>query len=261
MIEKWTQLRFEELGAALAAEEDLTPDPSPLHGEGGMVISPGEARLRSESARMALEEPGRMPFAPTGEGGIAGWWEEYVRLRGYGWPWRVAVYVAWAALPKERRWPRSQDELAREVLGLTSDRVIYQWKKKNPGIEDAIAVLQGGVLFEHRAGVIEALVESAKNPNYKGHQDRKLFFEMIGDYTPRSEQSVKVSGEGWEDLSGVSEEELRKLAGKVIEEPSTNAEESIPLSRINEWESESGGEESGDGEDSAGGDGKEWSDE
>lgn len=208
MIEKWSQLKFEELGKEA---RELDPEEAPEEGQSS--IPAWEARLRSETAKTALES--RTPSAGgADERGYLSWFEDYTRLRGHGWPWRVAVYVAWAATPKERRAPRTQEELATGVLGLTSDRVIYQWRRKNPGIEDAIAVLQSGAFFEHRAGVIEALIESAKNPNYKGHQDRKLFFEMVGDYTPRSEQNVKLSGDVG-DLSELSEAELARMAGTV----------------------------------------------
>src|SRR3972149_1423322 len=72
-------------------------------------ISVEEIRLRSEAARQALE--GKTDLK---------WMEEYARLRDGGWDWRVATYIAWASSPKTDRQPGTQDELARNHLGLTS---------------------------------------------------------------------------------------------------------------------------------------------
>ena len=103
------------------------------------TISVEEARLRSETARLALrtrfeEAAARLRQAqPTQE--IVDWTEQYFRLLDAGFPWRVACYIAWAASPKRNRWPKTQDELAHQVLGLTSDRVIGTWRKKNAAID------------------------------------------------------------------------------------------------------------------------------
>lgn len=39
------------------------------------------------------------------------WWGLFQELRDGGWPWRVAVYIAWAAQPRRNRWPVTQEEL------------------------------------------------------------------------------------------------------------------------------------------------------
>ena len=144
------------------------------------------------------------------------WFETYQQLSGLQWPWRVACYVAWASSPKIQRWPKTQDELAIEVLGLTSDRVIAEWRKKNPEIDSTIALLQAAPMLAHRADVIEALVKSASDPDHRSHQDRKLFFEMTGDYTPRSRVDVRQSTDE-DGLAGVSEVELIAAAKRAKE--------------------------------------------
>lgn len=130
-------------------------------------------------------------------------------LREAGWPWRVAAYIAWASSPKIGRWPSSQNELARQVLGLTSDRVIATWRKKNPAIDDVIALMQAKPLLDHRRDVFKALSESAADPSFHGSQDRKTFLSMTGDYVPH--QKIEMERPKL-DAKDYTEEELRKMA-------------------------------------------------
>jgi hypothetical protein len=175
-------------------------------------ISPDEANRISDMARMALEElrPGGMAIeAPK-------WFEDYRRLRDVGWPWRVACYIAWAASPKKNRKPKSQEELATMFLGLTSDRQITTWRKKNPVIDETIALLQAAPLFEARRDAFEALIESASNPDYKGKGDRELLFKMLGDLVDKRELRLRgsVRTQGVEERSDA---ELRALLGEEQE--------------------------------------------
>lgn len=169
-------------------------------------ISPEEAMLISRAAQAALED---------GSGGdqAAHWMRDYMDLRDGGWPWRVACYIAWSASPRADRWPKTQQQLAAEVLGLRSDRVIRQWREKNPAIDAAIAMCQSRTLFEHRAEVLKALVESASNADHKNHPDRKLFLEMIGDYTPRVDNTVTLAKP--QELSKLSDAELAAVAKRA----------------------------------------------
>ena len=169
-------------------------------------VSPEEAWLRSATARSVLDK-GEHPEQP-------GWMAEYQKLRAAGWPWRIAVFIAWAASPRGSRWPRTQDELAREVLGLASDRVIHTWRKKNPTIDETIALVQAAPLMAHRRDILEALIESALNPNYKNHPDRKLALEMLNDYQSKIQVDERHSGTA--DLSDLSEAELDRLAGRLL---------------------------------------------
>lgn len=170
-------------------------------GAGGGFISPADAQRISEAARAAFESTG------------AAWMEEYRRLREVGWPWRVACYIAWAASPKRERRPKTQAELASQILGLTSDRQIGTWRKKNPVIDETVGLLQAAPLLAHRRDIYDALVESATNPDYKGHQDRKLALELLGDYVPRKDLKLSgsVAGRG---VSEKSDDELRALLGE-----------------------------------------------
>ena len=103
-------------------------------------ISQEDARIRSEAAQKALENM-------YGKIGAPRWLDEYAQLRDGGWPWRVAAYIAWASSPRVGREPKTQEELARAHLGLTSDRVIATWRKRNPAIDEMVRILQTAPLF------------------------------------------------------------------------------------------------------------------
>lgn len=171
-------------------------------------ISPEEARLISEAARQAFE--GKKEDLPK-------WFRDYLGLIEKGWPWRVACYIAWASSPKTERKPETLLELATQVLGLTGPRVIYIWRKKYPSIDTVVAMMQAAPLWEHRRDVIEALVKIAKDPDYKGYHDRRLFLEMTGDYTPRSKLELAKSGAA-DDIKNKSDAELRQWIGEEDEE-------------------------------------------
>jgi len=164
-------------------------------------VSPEEARLRSETARGIFEVNGDLKYAG-----------EYLRLRERGWDWRVAAYIAWASSPQPRV-PKTQHELATQFLGLTSDRVISEWKKNNPQIEEMIGVMQSAPLYEYRAEIYQALIQSAIKPEYKGHNDRKLALELMGDYVSKSKLEAELNQRVVGELGGLSFDEKLKLAG------------------------------------------------
>lgn len=189
---------FEQLALGLNVDEET---PSAAAGE--TFVSPEEARLRSEAARQLLAGlPGGKP-----------WMEQYYKLLEAGWPWRVACYIAWAASPRIGRWPGTQQDLATLVLGLTSDRVIGTWRKKNQAIDDVITILQAAPLMQHRADVFAALALSASDTDHRSNPDRRLFLEMTNDYVPHSKIEVKRDAE---DLTQLSDAELDELAGQIL---------------------------------------------
>ncbi|PKN97994.1 MAG: hypothetical protein CVU42_13810 [Chloroflexi bacterium HGW-Chloroflexi-4] len=175
------------------------------------VVSPAEAQRRSDVALTALklkfkadqealerfeaeskvywskkieeksDEKIPLPVKPN----TFGWEEDFFLLMNQGWPWRVAVYIAWAGSPKVGRWPKTQEDLAINVLGLTSDRQISEWRKNNPAIDEMIGIMQAMPLLSHRRDIFEALATSASDPSSKGAQDRKTALTMTGDYVPR----------------------------------------------------------------------------
>lgn len=153
----------------------------------------------------------------------APWYDDYQALladvddKGKArWDWRKAVFIAWSSMPGDRRWPSTQAELATGILGLTSDRTIRDWRKKDADIDKKIAEMSGAhILFRYRSATFHALGQSASDPDPRSHSDRKLMLEITGDYTPK--QKLEQSGpEGGPiphkvDFSDFSEVELDKL--------------------------------------------------
>lgn len=164
-------------------------------------VSPEEARRRSESALLAL----KAKFKDSDE--APSWIETFFELTDGGWPWRQAAYIAWASTPKGSRHPATQDELARNFLGLTSDRPIATWKRRNPAILEMIALLQSAPLWEHRAEIYEALIKVAVSPEYKGHNDRKLALELLGDYVPAAKLEAYLKRKGNDSDPDVQDED------------------------------------------------------
>lgn len=186
---------YEQLALGLNLEEADRGDTG--------FVSPEEARRRSRVAFQGIN-------SLASEDG-AGWIERYRDLLNAGWPWRVACYIAWASSPRIGRWPGTQQELASEVLGLTSDRVIATWRKKNATIDQLIAEWQALPLLEHRADVFAALAKSASDPDHRHNPDRKVYLEMTGDYTPRQQVDVRKTDDSL-DLSNLSDAELNDIA-------------------------------------------------
>lgn len=175
-----------------------------------------EVQARSESARQVLEGGGHWPDEgeEKEEKKIPQWFEHYLKLREMTFSWRVACYIAWAASPKQMRWPETQAELAEKILGLSSPRQITEWRKNDPRIDDAITMLQAAPLWEHRSDIYGALVEVAADPDYKGHSDRKLALELLGDYVPRSRMDLGKAADE-DGAKSLSDAELRKHAGDL----------------------------------------------
>lgn len=216
-VERFTQLKFDEVLDNLDVTDE---DPQEI----------------SQAAKERFEEMVAQALAITGptegghtEGGHIGpplqdndqkpeWFAQYMELAKMGFAWRVAAYIAWASSPKIGRWPKTQAQFAREVLGLTSDRVIIAWRQKNPSIDSTIGQMQSQPLFEHRADFFNALIVSGTTPDYKNHQDRKLALEILGDYNPKIKIEDGRKGSGSNDMAELSDLELEALGNARLKE-------------------------------------------
>jgi hypothetical protein len=176
--------------------------------EEDLAVGQAEAQARSERARQALE-------AMFGRSGAPRWLDDYLELVRGGWQWRVAAYIAWASSPKAAREPRTQEDLARIHLGLNSDRAISTWRKRNPAIDEVVRMMQAGPLFKHRSEIFTALVAVAVKPDYKGHADRKLALELMGDYTPLRKVLAELRKKSGGDAGDLSDIELDELASAL----------------------------------------------
>lgn len=183
--------------------------------EEDQAVDRDEAFARSETAKKTLD-------AMFGKNGSPRWLEDYLEFVRGGWPWRVAAYIAWASSPKAAREPKTQDELARFHLGLTSDRAIATWRKRNPAIDEVVRMMQAGPLFKHRTEIFTALVAVAVKPEYKSHADRKLALELMGDYTPIRKVLAELRKKGDGDAGDLSDADLDELA-RALEENTDDA--------------------------------------
>jgi hypothetical protein len=175
--------------------------------QGGGALSIEEVRLRSEVARSQLEGGKLWPGGKAPE-----WHEKYLAMLVGGWDWRVATYIAWAAQPKTRRWPSTQEELAIKVLGLTSDRQIVKWRNKNPAIVAMIRDVAASMVFEALPDSFAAMNQVAAMADYKGRGDRELQFKLAGILTDKTELEL-TNRDGSADLSKLSWDEKLRLAG------------------------------------------------
>jgi hypothetical protein len=183
------------------ADDDNTP------------LAADEIKRRSMASKLALEVRAE---AKEGEivADVPEWFEQYHRLINAGMKWRIAAYIAWATMPRHLRMPKTQEELARNVLGLTSDRVIAEWRKNYP-IDQLIADLQAEALLGYRPGAFHALGTMATQLSYRAAPDRKLFFEMTQDYTPRQRVIETDGNAAIEDFSALSDAELEAMSGET----------------------------------------------
>ncbi len=167
-----------------------------------MTLSRDEVQARNEQARKILD-------AMFGKIGAPRWLDDYLELVRGGWPWRVAAYIAWASTPRGSREPKTQEDLAKNHLGLASDRAIITWRRKNPAIDEVVRMMQAGPLFKHRAEIYTALVAVAVKPEYKSHNDRKLALELMGDYMPAHKILAALTAKGQGSLK--TDQELDDL--------------------------------------------------
>lgn len=190
-----------------------------IAGDEGETLSP---MIDAQAQLEAMVSTSKQLQGEVGE--TQDWLPDYRQIRDLGWNWKVSAYIAWASCPKNKRWPATLDKLATEVLNLSSARVIYKWRAKNPAIDEVVATLQAAPLYAHRADIYAALVTSASSPDYKHFQDRRLALELMGDYVARQVVDDRRSAK---DLSELSSEQLREMAGKLDAEGEADGEGSI----------------------------------
>jgi len=206
-IKRVTQLELENFAIGLQSAEEA---------EGKELLSVADVRAREMLFIQMLQDKGKI----TVEEEIPSWADTYHQLLNANVRPRIAAYVAWATMPKKYRWPATQDQLATDVLGLTSDRAIATWRKKYPEIDMMISELQAEAMLEYRPGAFHALGTVASDPSYRANPDRRLFFEMTKDYTPRQ----KIEGDGSSTVGHKLLGQLKKLStAQLLETLGTDA--------------------------------------
>lgn len=118
------------------------------------------------------------------------WREQFANLLSRGYTWRKTAWIAWNSQPAARREPRTKGEFA-NLIGVGPGKISDY--RNDPALHAEILALRRTVLFDHLPDVYDALLTSAANPGYKHAPDRKLAFEMAGEYTPRQQLNVGVA--------------------------------------------------------------------
>lgn len=181
-IRKVTQLELENFALGIQPAEEA---------EARELLSVSDVRAKELIFIKMLRDTGKL----LADEEIPSWADMYQQLLNANVRPRIAAYVAWATMPKRFRCPETQDKLATEILGLTSDRAISSWRKKYPEIDMMISQLQAEAMLEYRPGAFHALGLVASDPSYRANPDRRLFFEMTRDYTPRIKNEIE-EGQG-----------------------------------------------------------------
>jgi len=194
-VRKITQLELENFANGLVNAEEAGDK---------VLLSVADVRAKELMFVKMLKDTGKIEANEE----IPSWADVYQQLLNSNVRPRIAAYIAWATMPKKYRYPETQDKLAVEFLGLTSDRAIATWRKKFPEIDMMISQLQAESMLEYRPGAFHALGTVASDLSYRANPDRRLFFEMTKDYTPRQ----KIEGDGNSTVGHKLLGQLKKLS-------------------------------------------------
>lgn len=94
--------------------------------------------------------------------------------------------VEWYATPKKERQPTTVNALCRNLS--IGRRTYYHWVEQE-WFQKAVRFYAFTQMAEHRADVIQSIIDEAKNGSY---QHAKLFHELLGDHV----QQVDVTSGG-----------------------------------------------------------------
>lgn len=160
---------------------------------------PGQAEARTAYQIFLADEGKKCP-----------WWDEYQRLRAEGFTFREAMVMAWASQPGPEKWPgKTQADIAK-VLGCSA-RTVHSILNK-PAVREYLERPAIDVLWAYRNQALHTLGEMATLRDYKANQDRKLFFQMVGDIGADNEMTLRHKlAQPDLDLSKLTDEELEQL--------------------------------------------------
>ena len=211
IIKRVTQLELENFATGLVAAEEA---------DDKNLLSVADVRARELAFFKILKDTSKLGEDDE----VPAWADAYQRLLTANVRPRIAAFIAWATMPKKYRWPDTQEKLAVEVLGLTSDRAIATWRKKYPEIDMMISEMQAEAMLEYRPGVFHALGTVASDPSYRANPDRRLFLEVTRDYIPRQ----KIEGDAGSPVGHKLLDRLSKLStAQLIEALGSDALEIV----------------------------------
>ena len=170
-------------------------------------LSVEEIQARKDVARAMIDSGKFFEKDEDGNPIFPFWFTSYLRYTEGGYPFRVAILMAWLGTPKSKRVPRTKKELA-DMLGLSSPRQFSVWMQRNPQIEVEANMAWKNRILDALNDSVDAMLEVAATPDYKSNKDRALHFKMAGELVERIELNNPNV-----DLSKLTYEEKLALAG------------------------------------------------
>jgi hypothetical protein len=122
------------------------------------------------------------------------WWEMYLELRAKGWTWRKAAFIAWSCVPSYLRHPKTRKELATQVLGMHSDRILRKWRVNDPAIDKEIETCMVQPLKDQLPDVLAAWAAVASSFDPRAHRDRITYLIHSKVYKP-PKAGITLSGD------------------------------------------------------------------
>lgn len=118
-------------------------------------------------------------------------------------------FARWLALPKETRTPRTKGEWEKEN-GVVSSTT-WRWQQ-DPVFRQSVLKYRLNIVEDSVPLIIKGLTNRATEGELG---QAKFLFELMGDYTPKSEtkQTVEFSEDG-----GLSEEEIEFLVEEMVQD-------------------------------------------
>jgi len=173
------------------------------------ALSANEIQLRKDIAKAFIEDPNCWEKDEEGNPIKPYWFDRYIDLHEgkNRFPFRVAVLAAWLETPKKYRFPKTQDELA-DMLGMSSDRQFSVWIAKNPQIKAVVHESWSEKILDRLNDSIDAMLEVAAKPDYKGRGDRELHFKLAKILS----DTINVNNSGNVDISKLPFQDKWNLA-------------------------------------------------
>lgn len=140
------------------------------------------------------------------------WWPIVEDLIVAGLSWRKAVYVAWRICPKSMRQPKTIEELAVNILGLSSARTVRKWHQTDPKIEEYIGTWRMKPVMEHLSDTLDAMFAVAARHTPEGNRDRRLHAEIAGILKTRGALELMGEGGGPIHVKDLDDEYKRDMA-------------------------------------------------
>ncbi|NSW52197.1 MAG: hypothetical protein HPY85_06810 [Anaerolineae bacterium] len=176
-----------------------------IEGEG---LDYHEVRQISEAAMQALEK--RLSDSAQNDATFS---RIYWILRDNGYSWRKCAWVAWESLPPMLREPKTKEQFAIDVLGLTSARVLYTWETKHPELKTVIERMRVNPLLSALPEIWNAFLKVATTADYKSIPAYRMAFEMAG--LLRDETVIRHVHDGDLDLKEMTYEEILQLEERL----------------------------------------------